>query len=304
MDTAGSAPPADDTSEAARALRGRRVLLVAAEGFDRLVATELLDVGAGAQVLVADDVARALPLLQAQRVDAIVLDLDGADDGGAAIVRGLQVAAAAAGCPIVAMATSGVAPPPGAPAGILACVAKPLHPAALFGALARCMPQVDGSATAAPAAIAAAPGCISFAIGIERCLGRRDLYERIALRFLAQGGASVQGIGEALDRGDRNTAKRLAHSLISTAGTLGAMPLSDGARALYAALAEGADAAEGDVGPGGEGDRLTVLAAEAARVLEALRAHLHDEGVREAADDDTRENARADTRGPGAGGRA
>jgi len=280
MDVPGPPPELDEVSQAALALRGRRVLLVAADGFDRLVASELLQDGAGASVLVADGLAQAVDLLGGQSVDCVLLDLDspggpgpeaavgrGGEQAGAEWVRRLRLQAPGAGhTPVVTMALpddAGCAP--GVQDGIAHCLAKPLHPAALFTAVAACLPAGRAAAQPAAAPDAAAGAPVSFALGLERCLGRHDLYVRVAQRFLEQGAQSVQGIGEALAQGDRKTAARLAHSMISTAGTLGALPLVEHARALYAALAEG----EGD-----EAAPLVALAAESDRVRCALREHL------------------------------
>lgn len=81
---------------------------------------------------------------------------------------------------------------------------------------------------------------LSFETGMRRCLGRTELYDRIARRFLAARVDEARKLQAALDAGDRDTLRQLAHDLTSTAGTLGADALSATALALQMALEAGA----------------------------------------------------------------
>lgn len=243
-------------------LRGRRILLVAADPLDEFVVRESLDGQAEVMLAVATSATGALEQLLAQAPDAVLLDLElpGVDEHAlvhlARALRGSQRV-------LIALAPSPEAPlPAGAPFD--GAIGKPLHPRMLLHALASGLAASVAAATRAPAA---PPPPVSFELGLERCLGRRDLYGRVVRRFLEHGAGPVEEIAEALAQADRKTAARHAHSLVSTAGILGAMALSEGARLLYTALA--ATDADADVSA-----RVASLADEAAQVRQALQEYV------------------------------
>jgi len=98
-----------------------------------------------------------------------------------------------------------------------------------------------------------------------RCMGRVELYERILKRFLDTRLGDAAAVAAALAKGDDDLAAGIAHSVISTAGAIGAEALSDAARTLQLAI------------EAGESDRLPALyeafAARQAEVAEALRRY-------------------------------
>src|SRR5476649_1760419 len=73
---------------------------------------------------------------------------------------------------------------------------------------------------------------ISFELGLKRCLGRAELYARVLQRFLDTQSKDPQRVRDAVDAGDLGRASMIAHSQISTAGSVGAEGLSEAARAL------------------------------------------------------------------------
>ena len=81
---------------------------------------------------------------------------------------------------------------------------------------------------------------MSFELGLKRCLGRTELYDRVLQRFLATRTGDPEQIRAALAQGDLRHASRLAHSQISTAGAIGAENLSRTARLLEEACEKGA----------------------------------------------------------------
>ncbi|MFO1286613.1 MAG: Hpt domain-containing protein [Rubrivivax sp.] len=263
-----SQPPPPSSEEPA--LRGRRVLLAAADPFDELLARD--DRGPGRRHAgrghLDDRRPRADP---GPRVDAVLLDLELPGLAGAALPRVVR-ALRSAQRPLIALRRAsadldqtgrasadldeaGRAGDGFDGAAFDAGLTKPLHPQGLLRSLAACLAGVP-----APAAVVSSPP-VSLALGLERCLGREDLYLRVVNRFLANSAHLGADIAQALGEDDRAAAARHAHSLISTAGTLGAMPLSQAARSLYSALAE----AQGDAAA-----PLAALEAEVARVRGAL----------------------------------
>ena len=120
-------------------------------------------------------------------------------------------------------------------------VVKPFEPDDLFAAIVRRLPVL---ADAAPAAQMPGDGAaaVSFELGLGRCLGRHDLYLRVIRRFLdtRQHDADKLRAAHAHARGDDEAMAHLAHTTISTAGTIGAARLSEIAGHLQESVRVGA----------------------------------------------------------------
>ena len=148
-------------------------------------------------------------------------------------------------------------------------VTKPFEPAQLFAVLAKWLRPDNARAAslAGGAAAAAAAGAgVSFELGLQRCLGRTDLYLRILNRFVSTRAGDPADIAAALAQNDLDRASGVAHNVISTAGTIGAESLSDTARALQLAI----DSGEAERWPG----LLEAFAKHHAVVSAQLRAYL------------------------------
>ncbi|MBI5255567.1 MAG: response regulator [Burkholderiales bacterium] len=282
---AAVAPPS--APQALDRLRGRRVLLIEDNELNQLVAAELLRGDAGMAVAVAGTGAEALQYLQDHAVDLVLTDVQMPDMDGLEVTRRIRANPALAALPVVAMTANAslrdrercLA------AGMNDHLTKPFDPEDLFRVLAMALGGPAGAAPGhagadadtppahpspalpshPPAGAAVASG-VSFALGLDRCLGRADLYRRILRRFLDGRGDPVQQIHHALATGDEALAARIAHTLVSTAGTIGAMGLSEQARALQDAIDDR------------QHHRLPTLvdglAHEYRRVSDAVRAHL------------------------------
>lgn len=86
---------------------------------------------------------------------------------------------------------------------------------------------------------------IDFDIGLRRCFGRQELLTKLLRRFVEEYHGHGQQIQRELAAGHTRAAATLAHSLVSTAGSLGADPLSQMARRLQELLLAGeTDAAQ------------------------------------------------------------
>jgi two-component system sensor histidine kinase/response regulator len=125
-------------------------------------------------------------------------------------------------------------------AGMDDVVTKPIDPGTLFAALARRLgppaaPVRDGAA-AAPVA----PAGMSIAQGLRRCMGRTDLYRRVAQRYLQQWTAQRRALRAAAATGDARAMAETAHALIAGAGTVGADALAELARQLQEQAEAGA----------------------------------------------------------------
>lgn len=120
-------------------------------------------------------------------------------------------------------------------AGMNDFVSKPFQPAALFGVLARHLASTQDAPPPPPAWDAAAGG-LSIESGLQRCLGKVDLYRKIAERFVATQGQSAQAliaqltadlarlVQQDLDAGDDARARsRLALLVQEQAGVVAAL---------------------------------------------------------------------------------
>jgi len=212
------------------ALKGRRVLLVEDNEFNRIVATELLGDVAGAIVTVAVNGQEAVERVKAEPFDAVLMDVQMPVMDGYQATKRIRQDPAHAQLPIIAMTAHAMVRDREncLAAGMNDYVTKPFEPAELFAVLNKWMP-------AAGVPVADEPG-ISFELGLQRCLGRHDLYERLLTRFRATCEETPAQIHAALAANELDRASNLAHSFISSAGTVGAEALSDAARSLQLAI--------------------------------------------------------------------
>jgi two-component system sensor histidine kinase/response regulator len=84
---------------------------------------------------------------------------------------------------------------------------------------------------------------LDVSLGLSRTLGKVPLYLSILRKFIQQQSLFSESFNRALELGNVGEAERLAHTLQSTAGNIGAMPLATEASRLEDRLREG-DSAE------------------------------------------------------------
>jgi len=256
-----------DQAQAPATLRGRRVLLVEDNEFNQIVASELLDEVASMNVTIAHNGEDALQLVRAQRFDAVLMDVQMPVMDGYQATALIRQDPANRSLPIIAMTAHAMARDREKclAVGMNDYVTKPFDPAELFSVLANWIgidrtPDRPGAAERDDTRHG-----VSFELGLHRCLGRHELYERILGRFLATRLDDARDIRNALAAGQGDRAAAIAHSIISTAGTIGAEGLSDAARALQLAI------------EAGEHDRLNALVEVFTRrhmqVTEELRSY-------------------------------
>jgi two-component system sensor histidine kinase/response regulator len=256
------AAPEGDGLEPIEQLGGCRILLVEDNELNQIVADDLLRGVAGAQVRIAGNGQEALECLATQAFDLVLMDVQMPGMDGHEATRRLRANPALAGLPVVAMTAHAMARDRQLclDAGMNDFVTKPFEPRELFKVLARWLPR----ARVVPATAAAPP--VSFELGLHRCMGRRDLYARILRCFVDTHGDDAVQLCQALAGDDRARIERLAHSLVSTAGVIGADGLAELARALHVALSDG--------GPVSTPAQAEEFAQEHARVMDAVRTHL------------------------------
>jgi HPt (histidine-containing phosphotransfer) domain-containing protein len=135
-------------------------------------------------------------------------------------------------------------------AGMVDHVSKPIDPALLYDVLARfrpagTAPPAQPAAHAAPASSAALPPIegLDTAEGLRRVAGNQALYVRLLRQFLEGHAAAAQQVRESLERGEKATAERLAHTVKGVAGNLAAGPVQAAAGAVEKAIRDGAEPA-------------------------------------------------------------
>ncbi|MBL8349234.1 MAG: response regulator [Burkholderiaceae bacterium] len=255
------------------ALRGRRVLLVEDNEFNQIVATALLAGVAGVAVEVARNGREALQRLAIEPFDAVLMDVQMPELDGYEATAQIRRQPALARLPVIAMTAHAMVSDRDKclAAGMNDYITKPFEPAELFAVLARWTGATIGDDAAdAPAADGCGAGAprsgVDVGQGLYRCLGRADLYDRIVERFLSTRDADPVRLREALEAGRLGDVRLMAHTVASTAGTIGALSLSQLSRALEEAIATGVP-----------NDRMSSLvesfAVEHAVVLRELRAY-------------------------------
>ncbi|MBI3131090.1 MAG: response regulator [Acidobacteria bacterium] len=266
-------------SEELASLSGARVLLVEDNDFNQQVATELLGM-VGIEVGIAGDGQEALERIRTEAYDAVLMDLQMPVMDGYEATLQLRRQWDQAALPVIAMTAHALVHERErcATIGMNDYITKPVDPAELYAVLARWIGPRDPGRPAASAKqpeppraaegageIPVLPG-ISREEGLANLMGNQDRYRKLLARFLELKAGVGQEIRAALGRGERDAAARIAHSMISGAGTIGAIALSDGARDLQDVLERGG--AE-DMEP-----HLAALEAELNLVIEGLRAFL------------------------------
>jgi CheY-like chemotaxis protein len=167
----------------------------------------------------------ALELLQRERFDAVLMDLQMPRMDGFEATLALRRMPGLDGLPVIAMTAHAMARDRDRcmAVGMNDFVTKPFEPRELFATLARWLPQATAQTSDVPA--------VDFALGLERCLGREELYRRILRRFVETRADDAAALQQQLTGSGSAAARALAH-------TIGADPLAATARDLQIAIEE------------------------------------------------------------------
>jgi two-component system, sensor histidine kinase and response regulator len=230
--------------------QGVRILLVEDNEINQQIATELMR-SAGVEVDLADNGRVAVDILAQAglgRYDMVFMDVQMPEMDGHEATRRIRADKRFADLPIVAMTAHALVEERDRcfESGMNDHLAKPIHPAGLYRAIARWCRHagtVDhhgaeedvgaeplAATVSAQNAGAAQPRLaidgIDVDAGLVRAMGNKEFYLDMLGRF-SQGHRGVaQAIHEALEQ-DRKTAERLAHSLRGAAALLGAGEVRD-----------------------------------------------------------------------------
>ncbi len=242
-------------------IQGAHVLLVEDNEINQMVAREML-AGMGMVVAVAENGAIALDMVLAGSYDLVFMDMQMPVMDGVSCTRAIRKLEKFAQLPIVAMTANAMEQDRQhcIEAGMSAVVVKPIDPEVLWATLVQWMPQGARASASQPAAAAPAvptapagteadaglpriPG-LDTALGLSRVMNKKPLYLKILRRFAGDYGSTATQIQDAHVAGEMEVAERLAHSVKSVAGNLGATSIQALAERVEMALREQQPAAE------------------------------------------------------------
>ena len=232
-------------------LSGVHVLLVEDNDFNQQVAEDLLAL-IGIRVTTADNGKEALALVGTMPFDAVLMDLQMPEMDGYEATAKIRLQPELARLPIIAMTAHALMQERERclAIGMNDYVTKPINPDELNKVLLQWIRPGHGKAPRAGAAPAPVPGPgkggdfeglpgITAAIGLGYVGGRQELYRGVLGLFLELRAHTGAELRAALEARDLPHAGRIAHSMISGAATIGAMPLSATALALEDAIRSG-----------------------------------------------------------------
>ncbi|WP_293368187.1 response regulator [Nevskia sp.] len=264
-------PPFDGSAEPA-GLRGLKVLVAEDNEINQQVACELLE-AAGVEVCIAPNGLVAVEEARAHHFDAVLMDLQMPLMDGLEATRALRAEGGElARIPIIAMTANAMAEDRARclEAGMNDHLGKPIDVRRLYALLERWTRPAAGSARAAslrtPRTVAGKGEGCDFAAAVDRLGGSRALWQKLGRRFLDTPRDAAE-IERHLAAGNRDAARRGAHTLKGVAAALGAQALSEAASAVeQAVLAAAADA----------GFKLAEMDRQDIAARAAIRAQLDD----------------------------
>jgi signal transduction histidine kinase/DNA-binding LacI/PurR family transcriptional regulator/DNA-binding response OmpR family regulator/HPt (histidine-containing phosphotransfer) domain-containing protein len=233
-------------SETQQPLCGWRILVVQDCEISRELARDLL-VLSGAEVLLATDGAEAVRIAETELLDLILMDLNLPTLDGCGATRAIRRHERAKQVPIIALSASCDKADRDRclDAGMNDFVRTPVS-AALLVATVQKWCAINGVHSVAPTAavsgnlghrpVSGAPVALEIARTLGRLGGNMTLYRKLLKRFVQMFTQQRQYIQNAFVTGDYETATGIVHSLVSSAGNIGATRLQQIAQSLETAL--------------------------------------------------------------------
>ncbi len=238
--------PRGAQGEAAPRYAGKTVLLVEDNPISRQVMRELLE-AEGIKTVEAGNGARAIELLDSERFDLVLMDVQMPVMDGLEATRRIRAGSRHKDLPIIAMTAHAMSIDRDRciEAGMNDHLPKPIDTDALMAALARRLGPGNAAAQSAADRHAPLPGKAAALVGIDmdfalkRMKGDEVFLRRLVSQFCALYENAANEIGQHLGTGLTHDARRLAHSIKGAAGTIGAPALQKAASALEMEIADG-----------------------------------------------------------------
>lgn len=258
-------------------IQGARILLVEDNELNQQVACDLL-IQASFSVDIADNGQKALEMLESERYDCVLMDVQMPVMDGYEATRRIREDERFKDLPVLAMTANAMSDDvqKTRDAGMNDIIPKPVIPNDLFSKLMRYIPHGERALPGQPAAgqmesaeeitLSVIEG-VDTASALQRMRGNVRGYLDLVQKFIKTEKSTADEIQEALDRDDRKTARIKAHTLKGLAATIGADRLSELSAAVDSILKD--DAAELDSAA------LSDLSAELKKIISAL-GELHD----------------------------
>lgn len=228
-------------------LDGARVLLAEDNVFNQQVAREFIE-AMGARVSIAGNGREVLDLLERERFDCVLMDVQMPLMDGLEATRRIRDNPAHAGLPVIAMTANSMSEDKRRclDAGMDDFITKPILPDALNAKLAEWLGRRPaGEKTETPPAVDKPlddEDIVDLSLLGKMVRNDPDKIRKYALKFLDSAWVDLAGIDDALARGDLPGLARIAHRLKSAARTVGAAPFADLCQALEYIGEEGGEA--------------------------------------------------------------
>ncbi|MCG2578268.1 PAS domain-containing protein [Dechloromonas sp. XY25] len=238
--------PGNGQLPAAHHRRGAHVLLAEDNAINAEVACDLLE-GAGLKVDLAQDGAQALDMARRQHYDLVLMDMQMPVMDGLRATREIRRLPGWEKIPILAMTANAFDEDREVcmAAGMNDHLAKPVAPHVLHATLARWLPiqkpvTLPGTPPPTVALLANIEGLDS-RFGLQAVRGKVDTYLRLLAKFAETHGADFTNLRRTLAEGNRDEARRIAHSLKGVSATLGAVLINQASVALEQAIRDELD---------------------------------------------------------------
>ena len=233
-------------------IKGRRILLVEDNLINQEVALELMR-HAGLDVALAENGQQAVEMARTSPYDLILMDLQMPVMDGIAATEKIRKIPGRGSVPILAMTANVFTEDREAclAAGMNDHITKPVMPDALF---AKILFWLKGEERVLPADAASKPAPslppglsaiteLDLTTGLRHAGNKPPLYSRVLSLFVARHAGDADSLRALLDQSNWQEAQRLAHTLKSVAGNIGAVEIRRYAADLEKAAKNGDDGA-------------------------------------------------------------